>query len=272
MSAASTSADSTDKTKVFVGNLSFKITQDDLKTHFSEVSDGVLTANIITRGPRSLGYGFVEFATLASAEKAVAAMNKKEIDGRAINVEVAKPRVPRAEGDAPAPREGGPARRRRRGTGNGNTATANKEGGAVSSPASSSATSAGPAKNTGRGRRNNNSNNNNNNNNNNKEKVETKDEDKVPSKSTLFIANLPFSINDEKLKAIFTEAGQNPTAVRVVMRRNRSKGFGFAEFATEGEQSAALSFIDNKEIDGRTLIAKIAFDVSNDTPAVAASS
>jgi len=257
--AASSPADNTEKTKVFVGNLSFKITQDDLKAHFSEASDGVLTANIITRGPRSLGYGFVEFATLASAEKAVAAMNKKELDGRPINVEVAKPRVPRAEGDAPAPREGGARRPRRR-----QNSTNSNSSPAASSASSSSSTNAAPSgTKTGAGRRRPNARTTTNN----KEKVETKDEDKVPSKSTLFIANLPFSINDEKLKAIFTEAGQTPTAARVVMRRNRSKGFGFAEFATEAEQSAALAFIDNKEIDGRTLIAKIAFDVSDDAPA-----
>jgi RNA recognition motif-containing protein len=46
---------------------------------------------IIYRGTRSLGYGFVTFATCEEAEKAVAATDKTEIDGRAINVEIAKP-------------------------------------------------------------------------------------------------------------------------------------------------------------------------------------
>jgi len=248
--------DTSDKTKAFVGNLSFKITEADLVKHFSEVTDGVLSANIITRGPRSLGYGFVEFSSLASAEKAVAAMNKKEIDDRAINVEIAKPRVPRAEGEAPAPREGG-RRPRRRNNNSNKTSSASSSSSSTSSP--SPASSSNNKNTSGRRRQNNN----------NKEKTETKDEDKVSSKSTLFIANLPFGVDDEKLKAIFVEAGQNPTVARVVMRGNRSKGFGFAEFATEAEQIAALASINGKEIDQRALIAKIAFDVpaADATPA-----
>ncbi|KAH9442661.1 hypothetical protein Pst134EA_031674 [Puccinia striiformis f. sp. tritici] len=49
------------------------------------------TCKIIHRGTRSLGYGFVTFATREESENAVAAMIKPEIDGRAINVEIAKP-------------------------------------------------------------------------------------------------------------------------------------------------------------------------------------
>lgn len=55
-----------------------------------------LSANIITRGPRSLGYGFVEFETDELAKKAVDMMNHKEVDGRPINVEVAQRRDPNA--------------------------------------------------------------------------------------------------------------------------------------------------------------------------------
>ncbi len=53
-----------------------------------------ISANIITRGPqqRSLGYGFVEMESEEDANKAVQLLNKKEIDGRPVNVEVAKPR------------------------------------------------------------------------------------------------------------------------------------------------------------------------------------
>lgn len=90
--------------KVFVGNLSFKTREPQLAQEFSVVGK-VVSANIITRGPRSLGYGFVEFETEADANKAVQVMNKKQIDGREINVEVAKPR----EAAAPAPANGGGA-------------------------------------------------------------------------------------------------------------------------------------------------------------------
>jgi RNA recognition motif-containing protein len=50
----------------------------------------VLSANIITRGQRSRGYGFVEMATLQDAQKAVDALNHKEIHSRQINVEIGR--------------------------------------------------------------------------------------------------------------------------------------------------------------------------------------
>lgn len=106
-------------TKVFVGNLSFKTQTEALREHFSAAGT-VENANIITRGPRSLGYGFVDFKTAADAENAVKLFNQKEIDGRVVNVEVAHPRQegaadgaastssPKPAGDRPprAPRGG----------------------------------------------------------------------------------------------------------------------------------------------------------------------
>lgn len=57
-----------------------------------------LNAQIINRGQRSLGYGFITFANEADALSAVATLDKSEIDGRQVNVELAKPasvQVPR---------------------------------------------------------------------------------------------------------------------------------------------------------------------------------
>lgn len=50
-----------------------------------------ISAQVIQRGTRSAGYGFVSFSSLEAAEKAVTALNKKELDGRTIIVEIAKP-------------------------------------------------------------------------------------------------------------------------------------------------------------------------------------
>ncbi|KAH9443031.1 hypothetical protein MJO28_014363 [Puccinia striiformis f. sp. tritici] len=86
--------------KVFVGNLSFATKDEQLREVFSvhgEISD----VQIIYRGTRSLGYGFVTFATREESEKAVAATDKTEIDGRAINVEIAKPAPGTPGGAAP---------------------------------------------------------------------------------------------------------------------------------------------------------------------------
>jgi len=79
------------RTKVFVGNLSFQTKEAELAQEFGTAGK-VISANIITRGPRSLGYGFVEMESEADADNAVKLLNKKEIGGRPINVEVAKPR------------------------------------------------------------------------------------------------------------------------------------------------------------------------------------
>jgi len=90
------------RTKVFIGNLSFKVREAELAQQFEAVAK-VVSVNIITRGPRSLGYGFVELESEEDAKKAVEAMNKKEIDGRPINVDLAKVR---AEGEAAPGTEG----------------------------------------------------------------------------------------------------------------------------------------------------------------------
>lgn len=75
-------------TRVFVGNLSFKTRAEALQEHFSAAGT-VEKTNIITRGPRSLGYGFVDFKTAADAENAIKLFDQKQIDDRVINVELA---------------------------------------------------------------------------------------------------------------------------------------------------------------------------------------
>lgn len=55
-----------------------------------------LETTIITRGTRSLGYGFIKFETEKEAQKASQELNKQSLDGREINVEVARPK---AEGE-----------------------------------------------------------------------------------------------------------------------------------------------------------------------------
>eukprot|EP00708_Paratrimastix_pyriformis_P004626 GAFH01003529.1.p1 GENE.GAFH01003529.1~~GAFH01003529.1.p1 ORF type:complete len:176 (-),score=35.46 GAFH01003529.1:334-861(-) len=88
-------------TKCFVGNLNFRTTPDALGHLFAECGE-VVSVNIISRGQFSLGYGFVEMKEAAAAAASVSQMDKKELDGRAINVELARPRVERPAG-APRP-------------------------------------------------------------------------------------------------------------------------------------------------------------------------
>ncbi len=79
-------------TKLFVGNLDYTVTSDDLREAFGKVGS-VIDAVVITdrETRRSRGFGFVEFATAEEAEKAVKELNGSELKGRKINVNEAKP-------------------------------------------------------------------------------------------------------------------------------------------------------------------------------------
>jgi len=84
--------------KLFVGNLSWETTDESLSSFFSTVAE-VTEAKVIVdkfKG-RSKGFGFVTMATDELATEAIDQLNGKELDGRAINVSVARP--PREDGD-----------------------------------------------------------------------------------------------------------------------------------------------------------------------------
>lgn len=82
--------------KLFVGSLAWATTDDSLKNFFSQVGT-VLSARVITdkMTGRSRGFAFVEMSTQEEAQKAIDELNGKELDGRAINVNEAKPQEPR---------------------------------------------------------------------------------------------------------------------------------------------------------------------------------
>ncbi len=85
--------------KLYVGNLSYDMSSQDLEQAFS--SHGTVeSATVINDRDtgRSKGFGFVEMATEEEAEAAIAAMNGAEIQGRALKVNVAKPRESRGGG------------------------------------------------------------------------------------------------------------------------------------------------------------------------------
>lgn len=79
--------------KLFVGNVPYSITEDRLKEIFSEAGEVASVAIItdkMTGRPR--GFVFVEMATDEAAAKAVEMFDGKEVDGRALNVNEARPR------------------------------------------------------------------------------------------------------------------------------------------------------------------------------------
>ena len=83
-------------TKLYVGNLSFNTTTQDLETIFGE-SGTVQSANIIEDRDtgRSRGFAFVEMSSPEEAKAAITALDGKEIDGRNLKVNEAKPREDR---------------------------------------------------------------------------------------------------------------------------------------------------------------------------------
>ena len=94
--------------KLFVGSLSWNVTDDQLKEMFATVGS-VTSATVITdRGSgRSKGFGFVEMSSDAEAQEAVKQLDGKELDGRPINVSIAKPREDRPQGSFGGGNRGG---------------------------------------------------------------------------------------------------------------------------------------------------------------------
>ena len=284
-----------DDKKVFAGNLAFATTEDELKALFSEAGK-VTHAQIITRGTRSLGYGFVTLSTEAEAQTAILLLNKREVGGREISVESAKPQAV-ADAEKPKTRrtrskkskESSRAPRRAR-------ADEGEEGAAEEDAAKAATTTNGdeaqqangtkPSKSAKRRQ---------------KKKAaaaaaaangestdaatttEAKSESKEakpraprakrepkgkpqgePSKTLVFVANLSFATTDDSLKAAFSD--YKVKSAHIVKRRNgnRSKGFGFVDFEDAEEQQRAISSAQGKQIDGRDVTLQVA--VQNDKP------
>lgn len=85
--------------KLFVGNLSFNTTENDLQSAFAAfgaVTETHIVMDRTTNRPR--GFAFVTMATPDEAQKAIAGLNGKDFGGRAITVNVARPREERPGG------------------------------------------------------------------------------------------------------------------------------------------------------------------------------
>jgi RNA recognition motif-containing protein len=85
-----------DEKKLFVGNLSYNMTDDTLRATF-EAAGTVESAQIIVDkfSGRSKGFGFVEMSSPEEAQNAISMLNEKEVDGRAIIVNIARPKTER---------------------------------------------------------------------------------------------------------------------------------------------------------------------------------
>jgi RNA recognition motif-containing protein len=97
-------------TKLFVGNLSFNTTENDLQEAFAAHGQ-VVEANLMMdrMTGRSRGFAFITYSTPEEAQKAIAAMNGAQLDGRALTVNIARPKEDRPAGGGGG-RDRGPRR------------------------------------------------------------------------------------------------------------------------------------------------------------------
>ena len=95
--------------RLFVGNMNFQTTDSELRSLFEPFGEvGVIHLATDRETGRARGFAFVEMTNDEEAGKAIAALNGKEVSGRALNVNEARPRTPAGSG-------GGGARRGRGG-------------------------------------------------------------------------------------------------------------------------------------------------------------
>ncbi|KAJ1816344.1 hypothetical protein LPJ75_002054 [Coemansia sp. RSA 2598] len=262
--------------KVFVGNLPYKTNDEQLKAFFSDVGE-VVEVRVIMRGTRSMGYGFVSFADLATVNKAVAAKDQAELEGRPLKVEVAQPPSKEAgeEGSAKASRR----RQARRKADKKEATQETKEAKAAEKPAKQSGAEnsgeeAKSAK-SGSGRRANGR----------RQRrfpkkdanpdsaatespsAEPKGESKSagkaaaraaakaaarasakPSDTVIYVGNLPYSTTDEELSKLFSDFSISSAHVVVAKKTNRHKGYGFVTLANAAEQLKVIERFSNNPI------------------------
>ncbi|HNT28325.1 MAG TPA: RNA-binding protein [bacterium] len=80
-------------TQLYVGNVSYQMTEESLKKMFSEFGEVTSAKIVVDRETgRSKGFGFVEMADAQAADRAIESLNDQEVDGRRIKVNIARPK------------------------------------------------------------------------------------------------------------------------------------------------------------------------------------
>ena len=94
--------------KIYVGNLSYDVTEDELRKEF-EAFGGVESVNIVTDkySGRPRGFGFVEMPSVSEGQAAITALNGKTLKERTLDVSVARPRSDTRGGGSYGGRRGG---------------------------------------------------------------------------------------------------------------------------------------------------------------------
>lgn len=103
-----------DAQNLFVGSLSYSTTDDSLKAHFEQIGE-VESARVITDrdSGRSKGFGFVQYVNQDDNQKAIDQLDGKELDGRTISVNLARPKEERPRREFSGSNNGGGSFRQR---------------------------------------------------------------------------------------------------------------------------------------------------------------
>eukprot|EP01132_Coremiostelium_polycephalum_P002602 gene2602-3226_t len=267
-----TTTPSNPNARLFVGNLSFKV--DEVKLNEIFAPHGKVLNTRVVKGHRgvSSGFGFVEMENEEAAQKVITALHQKEFDGRAINVELAKERStesrpPRRSfnnnNNNGSRRPRGRAPHKKGNTGAPSTAPATttpSTDDATTAPVNGSKPPRGPRAPRGGPRQ--------------PRKPSTRTRptrergDRQPSPTTLYVNNVPFSLDDAKFLEIFKEFNPKSAHLVVNTKLNRSKGYGFVEFNNTEDQQKALS-LDKTKIQEREITVKVALVEQTAAPAEA---
>ena len=94
--------------RLFVGNIAFHTTEDLLKQRFAAYG-GVVSVSVVTDrdSGQSRGFAFVEMENVAAAQKAIAALDGQDLEGRTLRVQVAEDRKPGTRGPVDSVRDRG---------------------------------------------------------------------------------------------------------------------------------------------------------------------
>jgi len=248
-------------TLLYLANLSFALTAEQLTAFVQKETGAQITGvTIVTRkgkeGPRSRGIGFAQVPN--AKLDAVLGLNGKDLEGRALEVQVAKvqvpgggereprvkkekapaqpraPREPQADGSAPADK---PARKRkgRKGAANGGAAAAGADGSAAAAAPAPRAPKASKRQST----------------------------IAEPGYTLLYVNNLSFDASQEEVSGLFSGAlGEAPKTVELVLSKygrfkDRSRGFAFVQVRNEQvEKALALNGTQFQERDVGVAVAK----------------
>lgn len=204
-------------TRVFVGNLSYRVKWQDLKDHMKQAGN-VVHADVLMEGPgRSRGCGMVEYATEDEAKLAIATLHDTELEGRKIFVR--EDREPeggsissianRAGGGrkGASPKKGSPSGKQR----------APRTPPSPPSPASPES----PAF--------------------------------VNDGTSLYVGNIPWDTTWEVLKDVFRQVGDVESAEVAQYSSGRSRGFGIVRFVNPRDALQAIERLNGTELNGRTI-------------------